>query len=236
MVKDILVFEGMNGCGKSTIVNSEEFHNKLLSLPQYKDYKGISVFKCPGDGIPEVRNLIKDKNNKFDNYTYLRLSFADINELIIKKIKSKLKKKHIILLDRFVQSIVVYQYPIAGDFEEFANFFKINLRNMYNRVENLNINKRTLSFILDIPYEVSAERREKCNEKTDKFEFEFDKDHRDYDLKRTLYGLLANNRWMIDLPSILGDMSYLQYNGNTFSSYCDEIIRRIQENFKKDDL
>ncbi|MBA1338844.1 MAG: dTMP kinase [Pelagibacterales bacterium] len=105
-----IVFEGVEGCGKS-------YQSKKLTKNLNK--KGISsiLTREPGGtrGAESIRSLIlkdyfkKDKGEKFDKYTDTLLYLAARNEHIINKIKPALKKKKIIICDRFIDSTFAYQ-------------------------------------------------------------------------------------------------------------------------------
>lgn len=176
MIKDIIVLEGLNGCGKTTLANSKEFHSTLLSTPPYDKYSGVEIFRCPGDGILEVRDLIKNPENNFNNLTYMNLSFADMNELVQKKIIPTMKDNKLIILDRCFHSTLVYQDSII--------YTKKIIDSQVKIIFGQNILDRMSTFILDIPYEVSQERQKKLGT-IDKFEKGMDS--YDFYQKRLLY-------------------------------------------------
>ena len=105
-----IVFEGVEGCGKS-------YQSKKLSLNLRK--KGVIplLTREPGGtrGAESIRTLIlkdyfnKGKEEKFDRYTDTLLYLAARNEHIKNKIKPALKKKNIVICDRFIDSTIAYQ-------------------------------------------------------------------------------------------------------------------------------
>ena len=105
-----IVFEGVEGCGKS-------YQSKKLSLNLKK--RGIIslLTREPGGtrGAESIRTLIlkdyfnKGKEEKFDRYTDTLLYLAARNEHIKNKIKPALKKKQIVICDRFTDSTIAYQ-------------------------------------------------------------------------------------------------------------------------------
>ena len=104
-----IVFEGIEGSGKSYQI--KKLYNNLKK-------KGFKIIKTrePGGtiGAERIRKLIlKDyfgKNKiKFDKYTDTLLYLAARNEHIKKKIEPALKKKKIVLCDRFIDSTFAYQ-------------------------------------------------------------------------------------------------------------------------------
>ena len=105
-----IVFEGIEGCGKS--YQSKKLFNKL------KKYKIKSRLTREPGGTKSselIRNLIlqdyfnKNKKDKFDKYTDTLLYLAARNEHIINKIKPALLKKQVVICDRFTDSTLAYQ-------------------------------------------------------------------------------------------------------------------------------
>ena len=105
-----IVFEGVEGCGKS-------YQSKKLK--QNLEKKGIKsiLTREPGGtkSAESIRSLIlkdyfnkKDKE-KFDIYTDTLLYLAARNEHIKNKIKPALKKKQVVICDRFIDSTLAYQ-------------------------------------------------------------------------------------------------------------------------------
>ncbi len=105
-----IVFEGIEGCGKS-------FQSKkLFKNLKKKNFKTLLTREPGGTKSSElIRNLIlkdyfnKDKKEKFDKYTDTLLYLAARNEHIINKIKPALDKKKIVICDRFIDSTLAYQ-------------------------------------------------------------------------------------------------------------------------------
>ena len=104
-----IVFEGIEGCGKS-------YQSKRLKKNLEK--KGINsiLTREPGGtkSAESIRTLIlKDyfdnKKDKFDKYTDTLLYLAARNEHIKNKIKPALKKRRIVICDRFIDSTLAYQ-------------------------------------------------------------------------------------------------------------------------------
>jgi len=101
--KPIIVFEGIEGSGKS-------HHISVVS--KYLDKKEISYIKIrePG-GSPsseKIRKLILNNKSDFNKNTDLLLYLASRSENIT-TIKKYYKKK-IILIDRFIDSTIAYQH------------------------------------------------------------------------------------------------------------------------------
>ena len=105
-----IVFVGIEGSGKS-------YQSKKL-LKNLKLKKINSILTREPGGTPSaelIRNLIlkdyfsKSSKEKFDRYTDTLLYLAARNEHINLKIKPALKKKKVVICDRFVDSTIAYQ-------------------------------------------------------------------------------------------------------------------------------
>ena len=105
-----IVFEGIEGSGKS-------FQAKTLYKKLKKKFKNILLTREPGGtkGAEIIRKIIlkdyfeKNKKIKFDRYTDTLLYLAARNEHIKNKIIPAIKKRKIIICDRFVDSTLAYQ-------------------------------------------------------------------------------------------------------------------------------
>ena len=105
-----IVFEGVEGCGKS--YQSKKLQKNLQRI-------GVSsiLTREPGGtrGAESIRSLIlkdyfnKGNQEKFDKYTDTLLYLASRNEHVKNKIKPALKKKKIVICDRFTDSTLAYQ-------------------------------------------------------------------------------------------------------------------------------
>ena len=106
----LIVFEGVEGCGKSY-----QSHKLIRSLKK----KGINpiLTREPGGtrSAESIRTLIlkdyfnKGKEEKFDKYTDTLLYLAARNEHIKNKIEPALKRKKVVICDRFIDSTIAYQ-------------------------------------------------------------------------------------------------------------------------------
>ena len=105
-----IVFEGVEGCGKS-------YQSKKLETNLLKKKINCVLTREPGgtNSAELIRNLIlkdyfqKKKKDKFDKYTDTLLYLASRNEHIKNKIKPALKQKKIVICDRFIDSTIAYQ-------------------------------------------------------------------------------------------------------------------------------
>ncbi len=106
--KPLIIFEGIEGSGKTTLINYVSNHLKQ------KKIKFIKIREPGGNKNSEIiRKLILNKKHKFNSFTDLMLYFAARSENIDKVIKNNYKKK-IILLDRFIDSTLAYQHYGMG--------------------------------------------------------------------------------------------------------------------------
>ena len=148
-----IVFEGVEGCGKS--FQSKKLYKKLKK----KKISTILTREPGGTKSSElIRNLIlkdyfvKNNKDKFDKYTDTLLYLASRNEHILNKIKPALKKKKIVICDRFTDSTLAYQvYGKKVDFKFINNIHKKILYGV----------KPNIVFLLKVSKKTSKERLEK---------------------------------------------------------------------------
>ena len=117
--KPVIVFEGIEGSGKSHHINIVSKYLKKNKIPFLK-------LREPGGSInsEKIRKIILDKKSNFNGNTDLLLYLASRSENI-DLLKSVYKKK-IILIDRFVDSTLAYQHYGLG-----VNFNLIKKINEY---------------------------------------------------------------------------------------------------------
>ena len=105
--KPVIVFEGIEGSGKS---------HHISNVSKYIDKKKIDYIKIrePGGSknSEKIRKLLLNKNSNFNNNTDLLLMLASRSENI-NLIKKNFRKK-IILIDRFTDSTIAYQHYGMG--------------------------------------------------------------------------------------------------------------------------
>lgn len=104
MFKKIIVFEGIDGSGKTFHLNEV---SKYLIRKKVKFIK----FREPGGTINSeiIRNIILSDKSTFKKKTDLLLYLAARNENYETLIKPNINKK-VILIDRFVDSTMAYQH------------------------------------------------------------------------------------------------------------------------------
>ena len=148
-----IVFEGVEGCGKSYQ------SNQLFKNLKKKNINAILTREPGGTKSAElIRNLIlkdyfnKHNLDKFDKYTDTLLYLASRNEHIKNKIKPALFKKKIVICDRFVDSTLAYQ--VYGK--------KVNI-NFINNIHKFILGgiKPNITFILKVSAKTSKNRLNK---------------------------------------------------------------------------
>ena len=105
-----IVFEGVEGCGKS-------FQSKKLFNNLKKRKIPVILTREPGGtgSAEKIRKVIlddyfhPDSKEKFNKYTDTLLYLASRNEHVVNKIMPAISKKKIIICDRFIDSTLAYQ-------------------------------------------------------------------------------------------------------------------------------
>ena len=162
-----IVFEGVEGCGKS--YQSKKLFKKLKD----NNFKAILTREPGGTKSAElIRDLIlKDyfsnsKKEKFDKYTDTLLYLAARNEHVKNKIEPALKRNKIVICDRFVDSTIAYQvYGKKVKLRFIKEIHKIILKGI----------KPNLTFILKVSSKVSKKRliKRKSKNRYDNFSQSF---------------------------------------------------------------
>ena len=162
-----IVFEGVEGCGKSYQ------SKKLLKNLRKKKIDTILTREPGGTKSAElIRKLIlndyfkKSNKDKFDKYTDTLLYLAARNEHVKNKIIPSLKRKKIVICDRFIDSTIAYQ--VFGK--------KIKFR-FINNIHKFILNglKPNLTFILKVSKKSSKRRllKRKTKNRYDNFSQSF---------------------------------------------------------------
>ena len=147
--KPVIVFEGIEGSGKTHHINK---------ISKFLKRKKISFIKIrePGGSLnsEKIRKLILNKKSNFNKNTDLLLYLASRSENI--NMLRKFYKKRIILIDRFIDSTISYQHfgmgvnlnlinsinkYILSDFK--VSFTFLNIVNHKNMLMRLKLRKST---------------------------------------------------------------------------------------------
>jgi len=162
-----IVFEGIEGCGKS--YQSRKLYNTLK-----KNNIDVVLTREPGGtkSAELIRNLIlkdyfqKNQKEKFDKYTDTLLYLAARNEHVKNKIRPALDKKKVVICDRFIDSTIAYQ--VYGK--------KVNLT-FINNIHKMILNglKPNITFVLKVNSKSSRNRllKRKSKNRYDNFSKSF---------------------------------------------------------------
>ena len=193
--KPIIVFEGVEGSGKSLHINYVANYLKKNKI------KFIKIREPGGNPDSEkIRRLILNNKSNFHKITDLLLYFASRNENIEKIIKKNIKKK-IILIDRFIDSTIAYQHYGMG--------IDLNFINSVNKflLKNIKPNFTFLNLVSKKNMKLRLSRRKK-NNRYDKFKSKF------YNRVQSGFIKIANNN----------KKKYLKINSNLDISINKKII------------
>ena len=158
--KPIIVFEGIEGSGKSLHINH------VAAYLKKKDRKYIKIREPGGSRNSEkIRKLILSNKSNFDKITDLLLYLAARNENIVNIIKKNIGKK-IILIDRFTDSTLAYQHYGMG--------VDINFINTINNflLKNIKVSFTFLNLVSPKNMKLRLKQRKKLN-RYDKFKMLF---------------------------------------------------------------
>ncbi|MDI3472615.1 MAG: dTMP kinase [Thermotogaceae bacterium] len=158
MVKSLMPFisfEGIDASGKSTQINllCEFLKKKEIDFLVVREPGGTSI----GEKVREI--LLSPESHMFPETEFL-LYAASRAQLVREKILPALKDKKFVIADRFADSSVAYQ--------GFGRGIGIDKIDSINNFATLNI-VPDITFIIDIPVEVSLQRKA---EKRDRIELE----------------------------------------------------------------
>ena len=158
--KPVIVFEGVEGSGKTLHINL------LSSYLKKKKLKFVKLREPGGTyNAEKIRKLILNNKSKFHKNTDLLLYLASRNENVENLIKKNYQKK-IILIDRFTDSTLAYQHYGMG-----INYKFINLINNYI-TKKINVNLVFLNLVSTKNMRTRLLKRKKLN-RYDKFKMNF---------------------------------------------------------------
>jgi len=152
-----ITFEGIDLCGKSTQV-------KLLYDFLRKNKKKVILVREPGGTLisEKIRNILLDKENSRMKYiTEFLLFSASRHQLTEEIIKPLLKKKYIVICDRYYDSSTAYQ--------GYGGKIDLKIINGINKIASNNL-VPDLSFLIDINYEENLHRRKLSGKSHDRIE------------------------------------------------------------------
>ena len=158
--KPIIVFEGIEGSGKTTHLKN------IASYLKKRNVKYVSLREPGGSKNSEIiRKIILNKKSDLHIFSDLLLYLAARNENINKIIKKNYKRK-IILIDRFIDSTVAYQHYGMG--------INLNLINSINKylIKDINIDCTFLNTVSLKKLKIRLKKRRNLN-KYDRFKVSF---------------------------------------------------------------
>ena len=128
----LIAIEGINGCGKTTIINN--------ILKYYKDKKEVVVYKFPNrttkygkilDKFLKKEIQIESKYDILDLFTKNRQEFQD-------SILNDIKANKIVICDRYTISGIVYQIPLYANEESYKYYYQLlNYFDKHTHIPNL---------------------------------------------------------------------------------------------------
>ena len=128
-----ITFEGVEGCGKSSVLAKvyEKLKNEGYNVIQTREPGGVKIAE-------EIRKILLDKENTMiDKRTEALLFAASRRQHLIEKVWPALKENKIVLCDRFVDSSLAYQG--GGDGIGVDEVLKVNLFATENTFPDLTI-------------------------------------------------------------------------------------------------
>ena len=158
--KPIIVFEGIEGSGKTLHINY------LAKYLKKRKVKFIKLREPGGNkGSEKIRKLILNNKSNLHKVTDLLLYLAARNENLENLIKKNYCKK-LILLDRFIDSTVAYQHYGMGIDYQFINLINNFL------IKNIKISVTFLNLVSPKNLRLRLSKRKNLN-RYDKFNIDF---------------------------------------------------------------
>lgn len=157
--KPVIVFEGIEGSGKTSHINhvSNYLKKKKIKFLRIREPGGSS-------NSEKIRRLILNNKSNFNKTTDLLLYLAARSENM--SMLNKFYKKKIILIDRFTDSTVAYQhYGFGADLSLIKHFNKILLKKI--RISLIFVN------IVSKKNMIKRLRKRKKLNRYDKFDYSF---------------------------------------------------------------
>ncbi|MCF7873969.1 MAG: dTMP kinase [Candidatus Omnitrophica bacterium] len=139
-----ITVEGLEGCGKSSVIRflEEFFKKKKLEVQVYREPGSTKI----GEEIRKI--LLEKKDLELSSYTELLLYLAARTQLIEERLSKDLSRFDVIICDRFYDSTLVYQGYALGlgrVVEQAVDIFSLGM-------------KPDLTLFLDVDVEVGLRR------------------------------------------------------------------------------
>lgn len=152
-----ITFEGIDLCGKSTQAKLlyEYFKNKKKKVILAREPGGTYISE-------KIRNILLDKDNNDMRYlTEFLLFSASRHQLVEQVIIPNLKKKFIVICDRYYDSSTAYQ--------GFGGGIDLKMVDKINKFSTDNL-APDISFLININYRQSIKRKYKIKKAQDRIE------------------------------------------------------------------
>jgi len=199
-----IVFEGIDGCGKSTQVWRLGKHLSNLSK-----YNHIVMTREPGKDT-KIRKMLRESEDPYSNAVELaKMYVEDRKEHIKELIMPELMKGAHVISDRYSLSTLAYQQTQG-----------IPLKKLVEMHRGLPI--PDIIFIVDIPAKVALERMQKDTTRDKKKEHKFEKDVKFIEKLRKIF---------LKLPEQLGNHNIFVIDGT--KSVEDNFQNQIKPVFDK---
>lgn len=172
-----IVFEGLDGCGKTTQINILE--KKLKE----NGFNNVETFREPGstDISEKIRDILL--NVDITDIQRLFLFLASRNAIVEQKIKPAIENENIVLCDRYTPSTLAYQgYG--------KNIADIGLIHRMNNLACENIHPDFVIFI-DVPFIECIQRQKQHDKMEESVMYVYEKIYNGYK------ELSKNNNWII---------------------------------------
>jgi dTMP kinase len=152
-----ICFEGVEGSGKSTQAEL------LYKFIKNNFTKKVILTREPGGTAfaEKIRNILLDNKIKNSPLTEFFLLMAARNDHVENKINYYLKKKFIIICDRFFYSTLAYQHYLEGMDKNFIYYIQ---KKIFNNIHP------DITFLIDLDKKESKKRISKRIKKTNKFD------------------------------------------------------------------
>ena len=154
-----IVFEGIDGCGKST---------QLSALRERLQAHGVEplVIREPG-GTPvgeQIREILLERPLEMEPLTELLLYEASRSELTRKVLRPALEAGRVVLADRFAMASLAYQGYGRG--------LDLTLVQKFNTIATDGV-EPSMTIILDVPVAVAFARKKKAFDRLERAPSEF---------------------------------------------------------------
>lgn len=205
-LNNFITLEGMDGCGKSTVIKA---------LVEHLETNGIEVLVTREPGGTPLGEKLRDivKFEEMDNATEIALMNAIRIEHLQKVIIPAIMQGKFVICDRYIDSTFIYQ-ALSQDENK-----KEKLEKIIEMAKVFNIVLPEKTILLNVPVETSLKRRDGRNETIDKFE------------QKTIDQLTLIRNGYLDLAKVCEDR-FIKVNADQeLNQVIKEALTKFDENF-----